>query len=127
MLPQVFGPRLDNERFNMLLGVLEVREHAPLDRPVPASNLAERMYRGGETRRVLRFDPVIHCDHYRSVIRMGLKHTLRRGPVHRGSEVHFAVGGEAVAEGCGEARDQDRKSTRLNSSHIPLSRMPSSA
>ena len=26
-----------------------------------------------------------------------------------------------------EARDADRKSTRLNSSHIPLSRMPSSA
>ena len=26
-----------------------------------------------------------------------------------------------------ELRDQDRKSTRLNSSHIPLSRMPSSA
>ena len=31
------------------------------------------------------------------------------------------VGGKAVAEGV------DRKSTRLNSSHIPLSRMPSSA
>ena len=29
---------------------------------------------------------------------------------------------------CGEAIDEiDRKSTRLNSSHIPLSRMPSSA
>ena len=27
----------------------------------------------------------------------------------------------------GEARDRDRKSTRLNSSHVALSRMPSSA
>ena len=27
----------------------------------------------------------------------------------------------------GYAADEDRKSTRLNSSHIPLSRMPSSA
>ena len=30
-------------------------------------------------------------------------------------------------EQCRQARDLDRKSTRLNSSHIPLSRMPSSA
>ena len=28
---------------------------------------------------------------------------------------------------CGGQRQTDRKSTRLNSSHIPLSRMPSSA
>ena len=43
--------------------------------------------------------------------------------------------GLAMAEGLAAAgahvivnsRQQDRKSTRLNSSHIPLSRMPSSA
>ena len=34
---------------------------------------------------------------------------------------------EALAEGKRIEVYQDRKSTRLNSSHIPLSRMPSSA
>ena len=35
---------------------------------------------------------------------------------------------ESIAETVGQAADKkDRKSTRLNSSHIPLSRMPSSA
>ena len=32
-----------------------------------------------------------------------------------------------LMEGKYEVMDEDRKSTRLNSSHIPLSRMPSSA
>ena len=35
--------------------------------------------------------------------------------------------GRILAQAMGEALGQDRKSTRLNSSHIPLSRMPSSA
>ena len=38
---------------------------------------------------------------------------------------HCKSGGEAPASV--EAAAEDRKSTRLNSSHIPLSRMPSSA
>ena len=42
-------------------------------------------------------------DHYRKAQSMGSKHAMLDGLV------------------------QDRKSTRLNSSHIPLSRMPSSA
>ena len=33
----------------------------------------------------------------------------------------------AAVGGCGGIGYEDRKSTRLNSSHIPLSRMPSSA
>ena len=32
-----------------------------------------------------------------------------------------------VSDLCNVSYDEDRKSTRLNSSHIPLSRMPSSA
>ena len=39
----------------------------------------------------------------------------------------FALGFEIVDTPFGEATFTDRKSTRLNSSHIPLSRMPSSA
>ena len=46
--------------------------------------------------------------------------------------VHFIEGGWPGAnpkdiEFFSRARKEDRKSTRLNSSHIPLSRMPSSA
>ena len=37
------------------------------------------------------------------------------------------IGADIPAIKRGEDRDTDRKSTRLNSSHIPLSRMPSSA
>ena len=39
----------------------------------------------------------------------------------------MAFTGEVPWHGLGQSLDQDRKSTRLNSSHIPLSRMPSSA
>ena len=59
------------------------------------------------------------------------------GPIHRLADLQglAAVLAEALAVGLGlgalgrldEARLLDRKSTRLNSSHIPLSRMPSSA
>ena len=54
----------------------------------------------------------------------------------QGNEVHFVCADDAhgapimlKAEAEGERRpsDRDRKSTRLNSSHRPLSRMPSSA
>ena len=40
-----------------------------------------------------------------------------------GADTIFGVPGESYLA----ALDADRKSTRLNSSHIPLSRMPSSA
>ena len=39
---------------------------------------------------------------------------------------HTSIGG-VLSKYCGEDKAIDRKSTRLNSSHIPLSRMPSSA
>ena len=39
----------------------------------------------------------------------------------------IAGGGANAGIGGGLAKASDRKSTRLNSSHIPLSRMPSSA
>ena len=39
---------------------------------------------------------------------------------------HYAAGGSATPQPSGK-KSVDRKSTRLNSSHIPLSRMPSSA
>ena len=41
--------------------------------------------------------------------------------------ITVAVAGFADSELSIEAKEKDRKSTRLNSSHIPLSRMPSSA
>ena len=42
-------------------------------------------------------------------------------------DVNYAPNGFAAYETPGENNPADRKSTRLNSSHIPLSRMPSSA
>ena len=39
----------------------------------------------------------------------------------------FAVGPQSFFIGAGDASAGDRKSTRLNSSHVSLSRMPSSA
>ena len=41
-----------------------------------------------------------------------------------GDDVHFLTGTDEHGQ---KVADKDRKSTRLNSSHIPLSRMPSSA
>ena len=45
----------------------------------------------------------------------------------RGEVGEIAPGTGATPETLGEFREQDRKSTRLNSSHIQKSRMPSSA
>ena len=47
-------------------------------------------------------------------------------PAHKGGG-HGQAGGHKLFHGGALDGQQDRKSTRLNSSHIPLSRMPSSA
>ena len=54
--------------------------------------------------------------------------TYECGLVLTGTEVKSLRAGRAsLLDGFALINDGDRKSTRLNSSHIPLSRMPSSA
>ena len=50
----------------------------------------------------------------------------RRAAIHHGGDILCRVGARAH-DGSDAGCLRDRKSTRLNSSHIPLSRMPSSA
>ena len=59
------------------------------------------------------------------VIKVSIRDAAPRGRVKKG-EVYDAVV-VRTAKGVRRADGSDRKSTRLNSSHIPLSRMPSSA
>ena len=54
-------------------------------------------------------------------------HFLRFAACGRDDFAPRATYGDYLATVLAEARTSDRKSTRLNSSHIPLSRMPSSA
>ena len=62
-------------------------------------------------------------------------HSLSKTYSMAGWRIGFAVGNSKVTAGLGKIKTNldsgvfqaDRKSTRLNSSHIPLSRMPSSA
>ena len=54
---------------------------------------------------------------------MNLEKTIRSLELRGYSVKHFAKGEEAAAYLC----EEDRKSTRLNSSHPTTSRMPSSA
>ena len=57
-----------------------------------------------------------------------LKNCSRAGDLVVGSLTWRGLNGENIpCRSEGAALRQDRKSTRLNSSHIPLSRMPSSA
>ena len=62
---------------------------------------------------------------------LGRENLLSRDEVTRLQGLRDTYGIKAPAPVCvdpsGDGQDQDRKSTRLNSSHIPLSRMPSSA
>ena len=48
-------------------------------------------------------------------------------PVYLVGALGASMAQVGLIEGVAEATASDRKSTRLNSSHIPLSRMPSSA
>ena len=56
-----------------------------------------------------------------------LGHCLRQVPTLDPKAIEDMVVGCAIPEGPQGLNVADRKSTRLNSSHIPLSRMPSSA
>ena len=68
------------------------------------------------------------AEHYGREVEVtsGLRHHGRRGSYHRRC---MAADIRVAGVGAGELARfaKDRKSTRLNSSHIPLSRMPSSA
>src|SRR5437867_6094416 len=90
----------------MLLRVPEIREHTPLDGPVPPPNLAERVYCRGEAGHMFCFDAIIYRDHHRSIVRMWFVDARRFGPVHRRGQVYIALGGETVPEGCCEPRYQ---------------------
>ena len=57
----------------------------------------------------------------------GVKVTLEDGKEFTAEVLLVAVGRGPVSANLGYEEQGDRKSTRLNSSHIPLSRMPSSA
>ena len=58
---------------------------------------------------------------------LGLKYEERTEPWQGACGVFHPMLTESVVRFQSEAITEDRKSTRLNSSHIPLSRMPSSA
>ena len=74
----------------------------------------------------LRIADEVKIDVDRDLIKKGaLLHDLGRAKTH-GMD-HAVVGAEMARERGFEEPVLDRKSTRLNSSHIPLSRMPSSA
>src|SRR5258706_16194440 len=90
----------------MFLGVSEIREHTPLDRPIPPAYLAERVYRRGEAGHMFRLDAIFYRDHHRSVVRMWFVDARRLGPVHRRSQVHIAPGGEPEPQGCCEPGGQ---------------------
>ena len=73
------------------------------------------------------FNEIIDNAHlFKCDIVAGFTGRLRGKPIHENIN-RFKEIWTSLAEKAGEKGLRDRKSTRLNSSHIPLSRMPSSA
>ena len=66
----------------------------------------------------------IACRVIKTARKMGIKTVAVYSEADKDAR-HVELADEAVC--IGPAPSRDRKSTRLNSSHIPLSRMPSSA
>ena len=101
----------EHEEYSRITIVVDV-ESAPLEQ------IVKQLFKLIDVVRISELDP------RRSVERELMVATVRATPEERGQVVELAniFEGKILSVGA-----EDRKSTRLNSSHIPLSRMPSSA
>ena len=110
-LRQLYG-QTETSAFNAMQDVDEVRLHT-VGRPLPGVEV--RIHDDGE---ILIRSGSVFAGYYRN--EESTRNTLRDGWLHTGDAGYLEQDGHLVVLG-------DRKSTRLNSSHLTQSRMPSSA
>ncbi|HEX4718311.1 MAG TPA: hypothetical protein VH300_07265 [Thermoleophilaceae bacterium] len=119
VLAQVLAPRVDQERLEPALAILEILVEVPFARRVAAADAAEFVHRGHELVDIPAADAVLERDEYRAIVRGRLDREDRLGPgLGRRQVLAFdACQRGAAARRQAEEEDSRRREQRCLQAH----------